>query len=59
MRSSFPSAEARPKTTYDKMLHLLDIADKIPWVMAPAIVIFATILISALIAFKRLLERAL
>jgi hypothetical protein len=41
------------------MLHLLDIADKIPWVMAPAIVIFATIVISVLIAFIKLLEPAL
>ena len=41
------------------MHHLLDIADKIPWVMAPAIVIFATILISVLIIFIRLLEPAI
>lgn len=41
------------------MHHLLDIADKIPWVMAPALVIFATVLISALIVFIRLLEPAL
>ena len=41
------------------MHHLLDIADKIPWVMAPAFVIFATILISVLIIFIRLLEPAI
>lgn len=41
------------------MHHLLDIADKIPWVMAPALVIFATVLISALFVFIRLLEPAL
>jgi hypothetical protein len=41
------------------MQQLLDIADKIPWVMAPAIVIFATIAISVLIAWIRLLEPAL
>jgi hypothetical protein len=41
------------------MLHLLDIADKIPWVMAPATVICATIVISVLIAFIKLLEPAL
>ena len=41
------------------MLHLLEIADKIPWVMAPAMVIFATIVISVLIAFIKLLEPAL
>jgi hypothetical protein len=37
----------------------LEIADKIPWVMAPAIVIFATIVISGLIVLIRLLEPAL
>ena len=41
------------------MQHLLEIADKIPWVMAPAIVMFATIVISVLIVFIRLLEPAL
>jgi hypothetical protein len=41
------------------MLDFLDIADKIPWVMAPAIVILATIVISVLIAFIKLLEPAL
>jgi hypothetical protein len=37
----------------------LEIADKIPWVMAPATVIFATIVISGLIVLIRLLEPAL
>ena len=37
---------------------LLEIADKIPWVMTPAIVIFATIVISGLIVLIRLLEPA-
>ena len=37
---------------------LLEIADKIPWVMAPAAVIFATIVISVVIAFIRLLQPA-
>lgn len=41
------------------MLHFLDIADKIPWVMAPAMVIFATIVISVMIVFVKLLEPAL
>jgi hypothetical protein len=41
------------------MQQFLDIADKIPWVMAPAIVILATIAISVLIAWIRLLEPAL
>ena len=41
------------------MQQLLDIADKIPWIMAPAIVILATIAISVLIAWIRLLEPAL
>ena len=40
------------------MQHLLEIADKIPWVMAPAIVIFVTIVISVLIVLIRLLEPA-
>jgi hypothetical protein len=40
------------------MQHLLEIADKIPWVMAPAIVIIATIAISVLIVLRRLLEPA-
>ena len=38
------------------MQHLLEIADKIPWVMAPAMVIAATILISVLIVLRRLLQ---
>jgi len=40
------------------MQHLLEIADKIPLVMAPAIVILATIVISVLIVLRRLLEPA-
>jgi len=36
----------------------LEIADKIPWVMAPAIVIFATIVISVLIVLIRLVGPA-
>ncbi len=40
------------------MQPFLEIADKIPWVMAPAIVIFATIVISVLIVLIRLLEPA-
>ncbi len=40
------------------MQYLLDIADKIPWVMAPAMVIAATIIISVLIVLIRLLEPA-
>ena len=40
------------------MNHLLEIADKIPWVMAPAMVIVATIAISAFVVFIRLLEPA-
>ena len=40
------------------MQHLLDITDKIPWVMVPAIVIFATSVISVLIVLIRLLEPA-
>lgn len=40
------------------MQHLLEIADKIPWVMVPAIVILATIVISVLIVLIRLLEPA-
>ena len=37
---------------------ILEIADKIPWVMAPAIVIIATIVISVLIVLIRLLGPA-
>ncbi|MGD8470810.1 MAG: hypothetical protein PVJ54_00305 [Desulfobacterales bacterium] len=40
------------------MQHLLEIADKIPWVMAPAIVIFATIIISVSIVSVKLLQPA-
>jgi len=40
------------------MPQFLEIADKIPWVMAPAIVIFATIVISGLIVLIRLLGPA-
>jgi hypothetical protein len=40
------------------MQHLLEIADKIPWVMAPALVIVATIVISALFSLRGLLQPA-
>jgi hypothetical protein len=40
------------------MQHFLEIADKIPWVMAPAIVIFVTILISVSIVTLKLLQPA-
>ena len=40
------------------MQHLLEIADKIPWVMAPAVVILTTIVISVLIIMRRSLEPA-
>jgi hypothetical protein len=40
------------------MQHLIEIADKIPWIMAPALMIAVTIVISALVAFMRLLEPA-
>jgi hypothetical protein len=40
------------------MQHFLEIADKIPWVMAPAIVIFATIVISVSIVTLKLLQPA-
>ena len=40
------------------MPQFLEIADKIPWVMAPAIVIIATIVISVLIVLIRLLGPA-
>ena len=40
------------------MPQFLEIADKIPWVMAPAIVIIATIVISGLVVLIRLLEPA-
>jgi hypothetical protein len=41
-----------------KVLHILEIADSIPWIMAPAIVILATIIISMLIAFVKILQPA-
>jgi len=40
------------------MQHLLEIADKIPWVMAPALVIVATIIISVLFSLRGLLQPA-
>ena len=40
------------------MPQFLEIADKIPWVMAPAIVIIATIVISVLIVLIRLVGPA-
>ncbi|MEJ2220751.1 MAG: hypothetical protein P8X80_08040 [Desulfobacterales bacterium] len=40
------------------MQHLFEIADKIPWIMAPAAVIFATIVISVLFSLRRLLQPA-
>lgn len=40
------------------MEHLLRLADKIPWVMAPALVIVATTAISVLVGAIRLLEPA-
>ena len=40
------------------MQHIFEIADKIPWIMVPAMVISATIVISAMVAFIRLLEPA-
>jgi hypothetical protein len=40
------------------MNYLLEMADKIPWIMAPAIVIFITIVISVSIVLIRLLEPA-
>ncbi|MBW2489886.1 MAG: hypothetical protein JRE65_01885 [Deltaproteobacteria bacterium] len=40
------------------MEHLITLADKIPWIMAPAIVIAATAAISVLIGAIRLLEPA-
>ena len=41
------------------MQHIFEIADKIPWIMAPAMVIAATFVIAAIVAFIRLLEPAL
>jgi hypothetical protein len=40
------------------MQHLLEIADKIPWVMAPAAVIVATIVISVFFSLRGLLQPA-
>ena len=40
------------------MQHLLEIADKIPWVMAPAAVIVATIVISVVFSLRGLLQPA-
>ena len=40
------------------MQHLLEIADKIPWVMAPALVIVATIVISVVFSLRGLLQPA-
>jgi hypothetical protein len=40
------------------MQHLLEVADKIPWVMAPALVIVATIVISVLFTLRGLLQPA-
>ena len=40
------------------MQHFLEIADKIPWVIAPAMVIIATIAISVLFSLRRLLQPA-
>jgi hypothetical protein len=40
------------------MQHLLEIADKIPWVMAPAVVIVATIVISVVFSLRGLLQPA-
>jgi hypothetical protein len=41
-----------------KMQQLLMLADEIPWIMAPAIVIAVTAAISVLVAVVRLLEPA-
>ena len=40
------------------MQHLLEIADKIPWVMAPSVVIVSTIVISVLFYLRGLLQPA-
>jgi hypothetical protein len=40
------------------MQHFLDLADKIPLIMAPAMVIAATIIVSVLVLFLRLIEPA-
>jgi hypothetical protein len=41
-----------------KMQQLLTLADEIPWIMAPAVVIAAMVAISVLVAAIRLLEPA-
>jgi hypothetical protein len=40
------------------MHYLLEMADKIPWIMAPAIVIFVTIVISVSVVLIRVLQPA-
>jgi hypothetical protein len=40
------------------MQHLFEIADKIPWIMAPAAVILATIVISAFFSLRGMLQPA-
>lgn len=40
------------------MQHFLALADKIPWIMAPAIVIAASVIITALVVVNRLLAPA-
>ena len=40
------------------MQHFLALADKIPWIMAPAIVIVASVVITALVVVNRLLAPA-
>jgi hypothetical protein len=40
------------------MQHFLDLADKSPLIMAPAMVIAATIIVSVLVLFLRLIEPA-
>ena len=40
------------------MQHLLEVADKIPWVMAPALVIVSTIVLSVLFSLGRILQPA-
>lgn len=40
------------------MQHFLALADKIPWIMAPAIVIAASVIITVLVVVNRLLAPA-
>jgi hypothetical protein len=40
------------------MYYLLEMADKMPWIMAPAIVIFVTIVISVSVGLIRALQPA-